>query len=110
MHALRDAIQRDTLITYACAITYQTQFGLRKRFRATGTGRSPKSATKEKDKLSLVFGAGGEICSERNERNSEPSEFTHKGERHSRRASSCRRHRAQPKIRQLLKEEIIRKK
>ena len=65
MHALRDAIQRDTLITYAYAITYQTQFGLRKRVRATGTGRSPKSATNEKDKQTLVFGAGGEICSEK---------------------------------------------
>ena len=63
-----------------------------KRVRAVGTGRSPKSATKEKDKHALVFGAGGEICSERNERNSEPSEFTHKGERHSRKASSCRWH------------------
>ena len=59
MHALRDAIQRDTLITYAYAITYQTQFGLRKRFRAVGTGRSPKSDTNEKDKPTLVFGAGG---------------------------------------------------
>lgn len=32
-----------------------------KRVRAVGTGRSPKSATKEKDKQMLVFGAGGEI-------------------------------------------------
>ena len=45
MHTLRDAIQRDRLITYACAITYQTQFGLRKRFCATDTGSSLKSAT-----------------------------------------------------------------